>query len=187
MQKILTALLITLLYVSISAMGQNWDPGKLPRNMMQSLTPLSGDYRLVVYSSDDDGETWQAGEPQTVSLSFKQNGLMLEELPLTPQTKGFHMASYLTYDQYRQVFRKAAIDDVWGIMDIYKGVIENDVLVMTNLDAGTFFPIGDNQWRGFRLRIPLIAGERTMWIDKTDNNGESFEPAFKAVYSPITD
>lgn len=153
---------------------------------MQRLKVLEGDYSLVVHSSSDDGKSWQAGAAQKVSLRLRHNDLLLEELPVELAERGFHMNTYLTFDQYRSVFRKAAIDDVWGVMDIYQGNIVDDTLVLTNLESGTLFPVGDDSWRGFRLSVPLIAGERTMLIEKTDDLGQSWQPAFKSVYTPIT-
>ena len=161
------------------------DPGQTAREQMGLLHNLLGDYELVVYLSEDDGLTWTAGPVQRVSFRMQQNGLLLEEVPTQKAEQGFHMTTYLTFDQYRKVFRKAAIDDVWGIMDIYHGEIEGGALVLTNLESGTFFPIGDQKWRGFRLTVPLHAGERTMLIEKTDDNGASWQPAFKSVYTPL--
>jgi hypothetical protein len=80
------------------------------------------------------------------------------------------------------VYRKAALDDVWGILDLYQGTIEDGKLVIDNLDAGTFFPIDENTWRGFRLTMELKTERRWMWIDKTDDNGKTWQPAFKSEY-----
>ena len=98
-------------------------------------------------------------------------------------TPGFHMRTTLSYDQYRQVYRKVALDDIWGIPDIYDGRIEGDRLVMTNLSAGTLFPLDNGKWRGFRLTLELKDGRRQMWVDKTDDNGESWQPAFRIEYT----
>ena len=162
------------------------DPGADARRQMQRLKVLEGYYSLVVHMSNDSGKTWQQGPAQKVQLRLRHNGLLLEELPLELSGAGFHMNTYLTFDQYRSVFRKAAIDDVWGVMDIYQGTIVDETLVLTNLESGTLFPVGADTWRGFRLSVPLTAGERTMLIEKTDDFGQSWQPAFKSVYTPET-
>ncbi len=172
------------LFVGSSINAEDVDPGADARSQMQRLKVLEGDYSLVVHLSNDGGKTWQAGPAQKVQLRLRHNDLLLEELPVELAEQGFHMNTYLTFDQYRSVFRKAAIDDVWGVMDIYQGNIVDDTLVLTNLESGTLFPVGADTWRGFRLSVPLIAGERTMLIEKTDDYGQSWQPAFKSVYTP---
>lgn len=183
---LLSAITLTLgLLLGISVNARDVDPGADARSQMQRLEVLEGDYSLVVHASSDNGRTWQEGPAQKVQLRLRHNGLLLEELPVQLAEQGFHMNTYLTFDQYRSVFRKAAIDDVWGVMDIYQGNIVDDVLVLTNLESGTLFPVGADIWRGFRLSVPLIAGERTMLIEKTDDFGQSWQPAFRSVYTPM--
>ncbi len=135
-----------------------------------------------VYKSKDGGKTWQPTPPQIVQISPGHKGMMLEEKPMDLSTPGFHMHSFITYDQYRKVYRKAAIDDVWGIMDIYEGNLKDGNLVLTNLKSKTYFPISEKVWRGFRLNIELKSPSRTMLIEKTDDDGKSWQPAFKVEY-----
>ncbi|MEE4192797.1 MAG: hypothetical protein V2I66_14545 [Halieaceae bacterium] len=179
------ALALSLL-MSASVTAQDVDPGAKARSQMDRLKVLEGEYRLVVHVTNDDGATWQQGPAQKVEIRLRHNGLLLEELPVELAEQGFHMNTYLTFDQYRSVFRKAAIDDVWGVMDIYQGKIADGTLVLTNLESGTLFPVGPDTWRGFRLSLPLVSGERTMLIEKTDDLGKSWQPAFKSVYTPNT-
>ena len=155
---------------------------KVPLAKMRALEMLAGEWRMTVYVTEDDGETWAPTPPQHVELRFVHKGMMLEEVPGNLDSPGFHMHTFITYDQYRNVYRKAALDDVWGILDLYQGEIEGDKLVVDNLDAGTFFPIDENTWRGFRLTMELKPDRRWMWIDKTDDNGKTWQPAFKSEY-----
>lgn len=166
-------------------LAQASDPGLKAREQMDRLKILEGDYQLVVHTSDDDGETWMAGSAQRVTFRRRHNDLLLEELPNERTEQGFSMTTYITYDQYRNVFRKAAIDDVWGVMDIYQGEIVDNALVLTNLESGTLFPVSADIWRGFRLTLPLTGGARTMLIEKTDDGGASWQPAFRSVYTPV--
>ncbi len=153
-----------------------------PLEAMQRLAPFAGEWDMTVYVTADDGETWDATPKQIVNLQFVHKGFMLEEIPAQLDGPGFHMRTYLVYDQYRKVYRKAALDDVWGILDLYEGEIEDDRLVLTNLESGTFFPLEDGKWRGFRLTLELKPDRRWMWIEKTDDEGESWQHAFKAEY-----
>jgi hypothetical protein len=155
---------------------------RVPLARMEALGMLAGRWEMTVYVTEDGGETWTPTPPQDVEIGFAHKGMMLEEVPGDLDSPGFHMHTFITYDQYRNVYRKAALDDVWGILDLYEGEIEEDRLVFDNLDAGTFFPIDDNTWRGFRLTMELKPDRRWMWIDKTDDNGRTWQPAFKSEY-----
>lgn len=155
---------------------------KIPLAQMAKLHSLKGSWKMTVFSTQDNGESWQESPVQLVEISFQHKGMVLEEKPKTIESTGFHMLSYITYDQYRQVYRKAAIDDVWGIMDMYEGEIADHKLVMTNLNSRTFFPVEGGKWRGFRLTIELKDKLRTIWIDKTDDEGNTWQKAFRAEY-----
>jgi hypothetical protein len=158
-----------------------------PLQVMQSLAPLAGDWTMTVYSTNDDGETWQATPTQSVAIEYRHKGFMLEEVPSDLESPGFHMRTTITYDQYRDVFRKAALDDIWGILDLYEGNIVDGRLVLDNLKSGTLFPLEDGRWRGFRLTMELTPAHRWMWIDKTDDQGQTWQPAFKAEYLQSSD
>ncbi len=156
-----------------------------PLQAMQRLSSLAGAWEMTVFTTADEGVTWNSGPAQVVDLRFAHKGFMLEEIPAALDGPGFHMRSYLTYDQYRKVYRKAALDDVWGVLDLYEGNFEDDRLVLTNLESGTFFPVADGKWRGFRLTLELKEDKRWTWIDKTDDEGASWQPAFKVEYKRI--
>ena len=167
-------------------------PANLLKITMQQLAVMAGSWQLQVSITNDNGNSWQAMPAQQVDIDFTHNDLVLAEQPVKREAGGFSMLTYLSYDQYRNVFRKAAIDDVWGVMDLYQGKIIGNQLILDNLTAGTFFPVGPKVWRGFRLTVDLFLqqenGEqfRMMRIEKTDDNGNSWQPAFNAKYTKIT-
>ena len=174
--------------LSFSAYAQETEipeVSRVPLARMQALAMLAGQWQMTVYVTENDGVTWTPTPTQDVELKFVHKGMMLEEVPGDLDSPGFHMHTLITYDQYRNVYRKAALDDVWGILDLYQGTIEDGKLVIDNLDAGTFFPIDENTWRGFRLTMELKSGRRWMWIDKTDDNGKTWQPAFKSEYVKV--
>lgn len=155
---------------------------KTPLQQMQNLAVLAGNWNMTVFVTEDAGRTWTATPQQNVVIEYVHKGFMLQELPQDLASPGFHMRTMITYDQYRQVFRKAALDDVWGILDIYAGTINDGQLVLDNLASETFFPVDERTWRGFRLTMELKSEHRWMYIDKTDDKGTSWQPAFKVEY-----
>lgn len=176
------SLIILIACCTLAQEQQVPDVSKTPLQEMQNLSVLDGNWTMTVFVTEDAGRTWTATPRQNVVIDYVHQGFMLEEVPQDLAAPGFHMRTMITYDQYRQVFRKAALDDVWGILDIYAGSISDGQLVLDNLASETFFPVGEDTWRGFRLTMELKPGLRWMFIDKTDDKGKSWQPAFKVEY-----
>lgn len=154
-------------------------PSDTPRAELAKLAPLLGTWIQTMSSTSDGGETWQTSAPETVSLVMRNKGLLVAETPHDTSGPGFNIETYFTYDQYRQVFRMAAMDDVWGLMDVYEGVMSDDGLTVTNLRSQTGFPT-EQGLKLFRLQFQMPEGnERWVIIDGTFDGGDSWEPAFK--------
>ena len=154
----------------------------VPLDMMAELSVLEGRWEMTMEVVNEETGVWQTLAPEMVDLTFRQKGLMLAEIPADLSSPAFHMETYITFDQYRNVYRKVAVDDVWGIMDIYDGSREGDSIVFNNLRSGTTFPVADGVWRNFRLTLQLSSPTRTFLVEKSDNSGESWEPAFRSTY-----
>ena len=153
-----------------------------PLSMMAKLSDLAGIWDMQTLYSADAGKNWQDMGTTHVEIMYEQRNMMLSERPLTAKKTGFNMVSFITYDQYRNVYRKAAIDDVWGIMDLYSGNIKDNKLVLTNLESGTTFPEQGGGSRGFRLTLELSGDRREMTVEATLDNGKTWFPNFKNVY-----
>jgi hypothetical protein len=166
------------------APAETQDPGAVARSRMAELAVLAGDFRSTTEFSPDGGSTWESGAPRVVRVEFVHGGMVLRERTVEGSGEGFDMLQLLTFDQYRNVFRKAAIDDTWGLMDVYEGRIDGDTLVLDNLRSGTTFPTEDGE-RYFRLRLELRSGERWMRIDASEDGGRSWRPAFRVRYRPL--
>lgn len=186
MKKLIAALtLIAPLCVPSIAQENIPEPSRKPLAAMEKLNALVGQWQVVSEFSADGGKTWQTSEPARAEFSFRQKGMMLAEIPLDTHLPGFHVETIFGYDQYRDVYRFIAIDDVWGIVDLYEGNIEDDRLIVTNLKSGTFFPIGSAQWRAFRITIDLTGDKRVMTVEKSDDNGNSWQQNFKIIYTKL--
>lgn len=161
------------------------EASKIPLKKLNELSPLLGTWSMVMESTYDNGNTWHKSDPIKVEVKSRLKGLSISEMPLEIAKDGFNLETFITFDQYRKVYRKAVIDDTWGIMDIYEGNIENGKLILTNLKSETFFPITEKISRGFKLIIELKSNKRIMEILKTDDLGKTWQPAFKSIYTKI--
>ncbi len=155
-----------------------------PYAAMRLLDPLLGDWTITTEVMTQEGE-WRRQSVAHASVASSMNGLLLTEAEVEREpTEATNPALKLdiTYDQYRDLYRAAAIDDGWGIMDIYEGNIEEGSLVLTNIRAGTSFPLGDGRELVFRLSLPLEGDTRIMTVDMSDNKGELWRPFYKLTY-----
>lgn len=184
MKHFIAFLLSLVLSTSLWAQdGTRPQASEKPYAMMQKLKPLEGHWSMVTEMTQDAGKTWQAFPAEEVDLHLRHKGMILAEIPADITSPGFHMETYISFDQYREVYRKAAIDDVWGIMDMYEGTLEGNSIVFTNLKSGTTFPAGEGKWRNFRLTLELTTPTRRLHIEKSDDAGASWQPAFRVTYT----
>lgn len=181
---LLIGLMLSLASFAAKAQENIPDQSKVPHTAMQRLAPMAGTWSMVLEYSPDEGATWQQSEPSEMETAYQLKNLILRERPTGSDASMFQTATTYSYDQYRNTYRIAVMDDTWGIMDIYEGAIEDGVLVATNLKSGTTFPINEDVSRAFRLKVKFLsATQRTLEIDKSDDGGKSWQPNFNLVYT----
>ena len=103
---------------------------------------------------------------------------MTEEISDLVPADVFIVETFITYDQYRKLYRLAAIDDTFGLMDIYEGDFMNDnTLQVTNLRADTNFPTNDGGEMYFRLTFTeLDENTREFLVERSSDNGANWQP-----------
>ncbi|RMB08536.1 uncharacterized protein DUF1579 [Eilatimonas milleporae] len=161
------------------------DAGAVPREKMAAFAAMAGTWTTRSRFTPDKGLTWQEGPPETVDVSLRQRGLALYERPRTPDGPGFHVESHLTWDQYRNVYRLAAIDDNWGLMDIYEGMLDGNRLILTNLKSGTGFPTEDGGMLNFRLTYTVDRDMRTMTVEASSDAGANWFDYYHISYERV--
>lgn len=159
---------------------------KVPLEAMQRLNNLTGKWTSTMSISYDKGKTWQRSKPNQVLVKSRLNGMMLEQSPITKSHNGWDILVNVAYDQYRNTYRYIVSDDVWGMMDIYEGNIDdNGKLIVTNLKSGTFFPYNETTLLAFRISVELDPCKRRMDIDFSADKGENWTPYIVYEYENI--
>lgn len=181
MNYILIALL--LISSSVSAEVERPKDSQKPYAMMQKLAPLVGTWSMVRERTMDGGKTWETYPATTIQVQYKQKSLMLEEAAVTLENNGFHMSIYISYDQYQQVYRQAAMEDYWGLMDISEGQLDGNTLVFTNTKSRTYYPMEGGRLRALKLRVELKSPSRMIYIDESYDEGNSWSPSFRIQYT----
>ena len=154
----------------------------VPHEAMRALDGLLGEWISVSQIANGDG-TWTTLVKDRVEFRLKLRDLVVSERVIEHlEGTGTIIHTDFSYDQYREVYRLMAVDDTWGLMDIYEGDIMDGALQVTNLRSGTASKLDDGRDLHFRLTIPLSGDERLMTIDRSVDEGLSWVPFFRVTY-----
>ncbi|MFY0638425.1 DUF1579 family protein [Maricaulis maris] len=158
------------------AVRRSW--GEEARTEMERLAPMAGAWSVREFDSDRAGG-WTGGETAyTVTIRYLLDNMALrEDVPERP-IKPWRLETSIQYDQNRDVFRLVALDDTWGNLDVFEGVMGPDGrLVVDNLRADTPFVNADGSRTHFRLTIAIAdVDHHSMRIDASNDAGESWRP-----------
>jgi len=153
-----------------------------PYMQMAKLNVLIGTWLVERQKSDNGGKSWTFYSAATVQVKPRMKGLLLEEFVLQAKNSSFNMGTYISYDQYQKVFRQAAVEDYWGLMDISEGKVEGDTLILINTESKTYYPMGEGRLRALKVRVELSSPSRMIFIDESYDEGKSWAPTFQLHY-----
>ena len=158
-------------------MAQTADVEKIPLEKMAKFESLLGYWNTVQYSYENDA--WIQIATSIVTYNKKLKGkLIAEEIHDLMPDNIFIVETFISYDQYRNLYRLAAIDDTFGLMDIYEGdFISSKIFQVTNLRAGTNFPTDYGGEMYFRLTFTEIGNNtREFLVERSTDNGNTWSP-----------
>lgn len=156
-----------------------------PYQMMQKLAPLVGTWEMARERTFDGGKTWEAYPSQLMKVEYRQKKMMLEESVVNVTPDGFHMLIFLSYDQYQNVYRQAAVEDYWGLMDISEGTIVDGNLIMTNTESKTYYPMENDRLRALKVTMELASPKRVVLLDESYDDGATWSPSFRITYTKV--
>lgn len=162
------------------------DPSLLPRSKMELLEPLVGRWEVDREQTLDGGESWRTIPAMLVDVRYRNKGLLLEETSVDVDDPSFHVLSFVTFDQFQDVFRQAVAEDHWGMMDISEGELTDGLLVVDNLESQTFYPMGESGLRALRISHQISSPERVVYIDESYDQGTSWSPLFRFNYTLVS-
>ncbi|MEO0695631.1 MAG: hypothetical protein AAFY84_05990 [Pseudomonadota bacterium] len=165
-----------LMFSTVTAQAQPVDRSGSARAAMEKLRPLAGEWEMAV-SSWRDG-VWSEPEIERTRISYFLNDLALRrEVPEHSPTN-VKMETTIQFDQYRNVYRMAALDDSWGNMDIYEGQeTETGTFVFDNIRTGTFAVGPQGEVFSFQLTIEIEdMNSHAMLVEISTDNGKTWAP-----------
>ncbi|MEO1135034.1 MAG: DUF1579 family protein [Pseudomonadota bacterium] len=163
-------------FVNISYAQEPPDRSGSARAAMEALRPMAGEWLADVYMWRDGA--WSAPEKERVTFNFILNDLALRKLIPERTPTGVRMETTIQYDQYRDLYRLAAMDDGWGNMDIYEGAMdEPGKIVFTNLRPETFAVGSGGEEYAFQLTLSIEdENAHTLFVEISTNKGETWLP-----------
>jgi len=181
------AVLLSVFLLSAQGMADGDRPAESekPYVMMQKLAPLVGTWSMSRARTMDGGATWETYPPQLMKVAYRQKAMMLEESVVNVTPDGFHMLIFISYDQYENVYRQAAVEDYWGLMDISEGMLVDDKLVMTNTEAKTYYPMENDRLRALKITMELTSPKRVVLLDESYDDGKTWAPSFRITYTKV--
>ena len=151
---------------------------------MVRLAPLVGVSQVSGVRHSPDG-TMQLS-PSQAEGEMILGGHALRETSHIEQQPGdvISLQTEFSFDQFRDRYRIAVLDNDFGLMDIYEGRFVSDaLLVATNLRSDTHFPLEDGRAMHFQLRWDF--SEPTVHFDVflTVDGGANWLPFFELEYA----
>ncbi|MGB6230577.1 MAG: hypothetical protein WBF53_10670 [Litorimonas sp.] len=152
---------------------------------MAKLAPLMGDFTLSGTQNNPDGSVSTLVETRaTGGPVLGRTALKLETV--ADPGNGYPVRTELTlgYDQYRDLYRIAVLDNSSGLLDIYEGTVEDGVLRVDNLRTDTYYMAGDMKVH-FRLVWDLTDPVIDYRVDASVDGGEVWQPYMAMVLTPV--
>ncbi|MGB3455644.1 MAG: hypothetical protein WBG08_01960 [Litorimonas sp.] len=152
---------------------------------MAKLAPLKGTFQVTGTQNEADGSvSTHAPSEATGDSTVGRAGLLLVTSVGVEGGSPITTHLTLTYDQYRDIYRVAVLDNSSGLLDIYEGTVEDGVLSVDNLRADTFYMYGDTKVH-FRLVWDMTGPVIDYDVDASVDGGDIWQPYMMMEMTPV--
>ena len=154
---------------------------------LERLSPLIGKFTVGGMRHTQEGKVPLPQSEAKVQKILNGYGLQESSEADMGMENPVRILTTFSYDPYRKLYRVSAMDDTFGLMDIYEGrFIEDGILAVTNLRSDTYFPMGDDGGRlHFMLRWTLNTPVKKFDVLMSTDGGASWAPYFEMTYTPV--
>ncbi|GJL96567.1 MAG: hypothetical protein DHS20C06_03840 [Hyphobacterium sp.] len=150
---------------------------------LQILEGHEGHWTVTGRRLDPDG--WTDIAPQMAEIENVYGGrAYVETTQIDYGSNQSGLQTTLTWDGFREVYRISALDEGFGLLDVYEGRLDSDGrLVATNLRSDTYFEFGEDTRLHFQLRWTFVSDDQFMFdVLMTTDGGASWTPYFELEY-----
>ena len=152
---------------------------------MATLRSLKGDWEILSYSKNAEGQ-WDEGIKSLSRFRTILGGKFMQEEAIY-RAKGYKITSvsYYGYDQRAKGYKYTIMDQEWGVMDTYRGALENGKLIMDNL-GDVEFTSNDGSQMFFQLIFDFKqSDELNLLIQLSKDAGKTWQDFHKVDYKRL--
>lgn len=144
---------------------------------VERLSFLRGAWEASLLAPTAEGG-WRETGRTTMVVAASMNDLYLE----TKVQSGHYMYEIIfSYDVAQDCYRVTSRDDQSGLIDVYEGVFDTSgALVVTNIESGTHYVSGGEQYHNRLTFAPEPAGGWSWLVEATSDGGATWSPQLKA-------
>ena len=142
---------------------------------------LLGEYDVVAFNSVESNAWIRAGKG--TAIYSLEDSFITEKVEIIRKNSVISMHNTIGCDAEKDTFNMQTLDYTSGIMDIFKGTINNDILIFCNNESGikTKNEFGDSfKFKLIYKQLSLIENELVVGCSKDD--GKTWFPFIKNIY-----
>ncbi len=150
-------------------------------NRFGNIRFLVGKYDIDVYSYNLIKGWVKSGNGNSNCLI--EEAFIIEKVVLSKEECFVNLNNTIGFDVIDSSFRLMSFDKATGSIDVYKGVIENNTLIFTNLDSDIKTKNKSGEEISFKLIYKdLSASENELIVGYTKDKGKTWCPFVKNIY-----
>ncbi|CAM2011501.1 DUF1579 family protein [Acanthopleuribacter pedis] len=183
MKYVLTGVLCLLWSVTAAWAGSP-GAGEVPE--FKKLKNLIGEWRIDMELRQPDG-TWKAANhPTFASLVLHKNGYIRSHHKTPGAKVNWGMEITYSYNKYGKFYQLVTLDEISGLIDMFRGHADGDAIVFDNLLADTTTPNQKGESLHWRVRLSgLDEGKPRSLISVSTDAGKTWRPAMRGVYQRV--
>lgn len=153
---------------------------------MDRLAPIAGTWQVAVESYRPRLERWDAAGNMTAHFARTFDGHFIEtSLVVGAGTQGYLANMIFSWDRLRGEYRAIIRDNIIGLIDVFEGGFDGEVLMLDNRATGTAGPSMNGRVEPNRLRLHIDGSDRfVLHIDAW--RGEQWVEGTRFVFSRLT-
>lgn len=153
-------------------------------NRFNNIVFLVGNYNVHVYSYNLVKGWIISGSGE--SSCRIEDSFITEKIKLNKESCKVNLNNTIGYDVLDNSFRLLSLDNPSGTIDVYKGAIEDDTLIFTNLESDTKTTNNIGEEISFKLIYKsLSASKNQLVVGYTKDKGRTWCPFVKNIYTRI--
>lgn len=170
-------------------------PARTISPAMARVTSLAGSWAVTFRGRPSPKDTFSTSYTSSLITPLFSGAFLQEQVAMPlPNGRAINLVGLLGYDQFRQAYRFAWLDDTYAMFDVHEGRWQNDRLVVNNLRSGTTLLDGRSEvysqmlWRDVAADSFVVESQMSMdrgatWFTQAEARYVKTGPACAAAGS----